>query len=256
MIIEDRPDLATKLLKDTNDRLRKQHVSGGNAITSVKKLTECIRAAWGEKHLGWVKPPIEDDEVALIRILLGVAMGDLFSPEVEERIEIKTKYGIVSGRIDIQQKDSGTIDLGNGDFITWENGETIPGEIKITWKSQRKGIADFVQYVNQILGYMCAKNSTKGRLIVEHVTSYEPGQPPLPKLRIFEITLTEEELEQIRLKIEEYTGMLMDPDNMPGTNLHPDGECSWCAFSVKNGGQCETGKGYSNYFVPLEKFIQ
>lgn len=165
MIVKEDPELATKLLQEMHDRQRAAHVSVGNSVASIKQLTQCLRAAWGEKWLGWERPDIRDDEIGLIRVLSGTWFGDLANPDPEERIEIETKYGIISGRIDIQQKIGEEIDFGDGNIFCWGENFIIPGEIKLTWSSPRKVFTDFVQYTNQILGYMVAKNILRRQTI-------------------------------------------------------------------------------------------
>lgn len=75
----------------------------------------------------------------------------------------------------------------------------------------------------------------------------------MPKLRAFELEITPAELQKIKDKFEENAGILLDSENMPDINLHPDGECSYCHY--KKIGLCPGGRGDTEPFVPISKFI-
>lgn len=251
MRVEERDDIAQQLLVETNHRLRKEHVSVGNAAASVKELTLCLTALWLKKHKQFPEKDWDSDSVGLVKVLLGTAFGDLLNPHTEERIEIETAAGILSGRIDLPDRTGQTIDLGNG--TVFDFGEPIPSEVKLTWKSPRKTIEELGQYTEQLAAYVLAKGVRRGRLYVMHIMSYDKSGPPNPKFRCFDIEFSDKEMEDWKKELERRALIALDKERPSPGKYNWDWEKNWCEANITNGGTCPCGPGRKYAYFPVER---
>lgn len=227
-----------------DNRLRSQHHSVGNAVASIKELTLCLRAAWYKRRdkeaaaqaLG-IEPVEFESEFpvsALTRMHIGTAWGDLLNPEAERRIEIDTIHGIISGRVDLDLKED-----------EWK---TIPVELKATYYSPKKTLAEMGQYVEQLAGYALATPECGGHAMlgVLHL-----GAPPL--FRVFDINFEDHELDAWEAELTRRVGVVIAPEVLPSLADHYDWECRYCNYFEKNGGPCPGSKGKTRGFFMTEE---
>lgn len=232
------PEIAEALLKRGMEEDRKGYVSTGNAVTSIKALTLCLRAEWYKRQQREAGERVEEelDLTSRLRISLGTALGRFVNPVAEVRHELETPCGVVSGRTDL---------------VEFDQGEALPAELKVTWG--RSSYAVSHQYVEQLAGYAVTMGVTKGRLYIAYVAG-EWGFKIKPEFRCIEYSWTPDELHGWYEELVRRTGAVVG-GVVPSYADHYSWECKTCAFNKANGGQCDAEDGKTEGWFMEEETV-
>jgi CRISPR/Cas system-associated exonuclease Cas4 (RecB family) len=231
LLVTERPDLATKVLRAALDQSAQKPRSEG---WHVSDLIYCLRKKWFARH-GFVGQP-ETDELLSI-MLLGEGHHGVIEPKGQ---------GEYSAVLSLEGYDvHATLDIylpGNELFLH-------PTEIKTTRTSSKKiPTMDSPHYIDQLASYCLAVGDPEGLLIVWHIMGdYSQNRNPI--LKAWEIQFTEGEMlawrQELTHRMRTIEGTLPWVD---GVN-HYGWECQYCPYHQDRGGPCEGGEGRAPFFA-------
>ena len=121
--------------------------------------------------------------------------------------------GSQNGVVDLAVTDEGSVydeELG-----LWYSPDKVTNGVPSEFKTNRgynepEKIGDLDTYLKQLLVYMATKKSTVGKLWVLYVNLRDEARKTHPQFRVYNVTITEEELKALRLEIKRERDALAD----------------------------------------------
>lgn len=143
-----------------------------------------------------------------------------------------------ASQVDIRATDEGS--TYSEELGLWYSPDKIGANIPVEFKTSRgmypaKYVQDMETYLIQLLVYMAARRVVEGCLVVYYISAKDESGKTYPQFRVFRVSISPEELEQVVYHVKKLRGDLVDaitrkdPRNLPlcpAWACHPE-QCPW-----------------------------